>query len=165
MEKLFDEYPERAKEKFIEMCIEINSLAELKELIKLGFDLRDYEFLDRAFVNSCASDSIDIPLFFLDEGANINANNGQALVRTVRYKQWDNFQMLLNRGIEMTPYNISQILYQPGYKKALEMLLAHGINKQLVTKLLFEGLIKNTNHKDSINFLINNGADLNNLGF
>lgn len=159
--KMMDEYPEQANGIFIDTCIKINSVDEIKEFVKLGINLHDKNILDSAFVNSCSCGNINIPLYLLEKGADINAKNGQAIVRACRYDQWDNLKMLLNRGIKMTQYNIVHISYQPTYEIALQIMLDHGIDPQLITNLLLEGLVKNSVHKDAIKWLILNGSNLN----
>lgn len=163
--KLVDEYPGRANLYFLERCSETNSIIEIEDLIRLGIDLHEGDTLDRAFVDSCCSGNINITLYFLDKGANINALNGQALVRAVSHKQWDILKMLLNMGIKMTSYNIVHISYLPDYQLALEMLLDHGISESEIAKLLLLGLVKNKNHQNAFKMLIEKGADMNKILF
>ena len=157
---LLIEYPGHANQYFLSICHETKSIGEINELIKLGINLKNNDLLDRAFIASCCVGNMDIVTFFLKEGADINALEGQALVRVVEYKHWNILQMLLDKGIKITKYNIVHISYQPEYKIALEMILNFGIDKSIITKLLIEGLVKHQNHINTINLLIDNNIKI-----
>lgn len=157
--ELFDQHAGQAHLYFLSRCSETDSLDEIDELIKLGINLKKENILNRAFVSSCAG-NIGITLYFLNKGADINALNGQALVQAVGKSNWQTLKFLLERGIKLTSYNVVHSLYKFNYQEVMDILWEHGYDKMEIAKILFGGLIKNSNHIDAIGYMIDNDVDL-----
>lgn len=77
------------------------TLDQIKQMVDQGADPRDDD--DRAFTLSCESyNNPDIPLYFLQLGANINADNGLALANAIGAKRLAIVSVLLEHGISIT---------------------------------------------------------------
>ena len=77
------------------------TLDQIKQMVDQGADPRDDD--DRAFTLSCESyDNPDIPLYFIQLGANINANDGLALANAIGKKRLAIVSVLLEHGISIT---------------------------------------------------------------
>ncbi len=151
----------QANQYFITYCENNNDTDEISKMI--ATDLVCQDTLDRAFIETCRYDKLDITRYLLDNGANLNALEGMSIVRAVRYCQWPTVDFLLKSGIRLTTYNIVHTMYQPDNRLVLRMMLDHNYDRDQIAELLIRGLIKNPVHIDSITTLINEKVDLNQI--
>lgn len=119
---------------FVSKCYSCN-LEEIKYMVDNGADPRYNN--DQPFVELCRSPCISIPLYFLKEyGADINAQNGQALENACYCNNYDLIDILIRNGIFITNDAIKLAINTDAYE-SLNVFIASGVNPQIVADLLF----------------------------
>ena len=84
---------------FLSKCIS-GTLEEIRYMVENGANPRIHD--DKAFINSCGIKQ-EIMLYYLNEcGANINAQNSEALRTAIWTNNISNIKLLINNGIIIT---------------------------------------------------------------
>ena len=148
-------------EYFLTRCEKHFPLSEIKYMVSKGANPRMEN--DEPFIASCGRFDVNVPLYFLNEcGADINAQNGKALVLscTSPYAPTEIIAMLLEAGIMITAKAIMQAVIKEN-KDILGLMVKHGASIEDITRLYWNYLnIENHGCFQMLNFLKESGIDL-----
>lgn len=120
---------------FLFKC-EYGSVDYIKYLISLGMDPRLDN--DTPFIKSCSRTTPEMMLFFLNEYyADINAQNGKAMVYAIGNHCLETINILLDNGIILTDKAIREIFRCDG-SSVMKLLLQRGEDPERLFRIFLE---------------------------
>ncbi len=118
------------------LCIKNNYIKILELLIDHGASVNDvYSDVDIIYLNeydttlleiACENDQFEIASLLLENGANVNANNGSALYQSCFHASVDMVKWLLDHGADVNDCLALDRACMNGDSEMVELLLEHG---------------------------------------
>lgn len=112
------------------------TLDDVEFMVYNGANPRSHD--DLAFIHSCASTDINIPLFFINNcGADIHSQNDKAVRYALLYVRNEICKMLVDNGVIISDEVIKSIVATLQYD-SFQLLLDVGINPERIAKIFFD---------------------------
>ena len=115
------------------------TLDEFRYMVENGADPRINN--DRLFIEICSGKSVEYLLYLINQcGADINAQNGKALSRAIKYGNIPVIKFLLESGIVVSDNAIKQAIQKQD--SIIAMMMEHGVDPERIAKIFWKHYMK-----------------------